>query len=136
MQNDILRAIDICHCVILLLLDLSTTFGSINHDIFLRRLNSKFLIYGTALDWFRSYLTDRKQSTLIKGKKRKIAVSCSQMRSAAMLCSLAYPVFTLHCTTGKHCTTPHDAISLLRCQYSVIYFFFNQQRPAINQYYC
>ena len=71
MQNDILRAIDICHCVILLLLDLSTAFGSNNHEIFLRRLNSKFLIYGTALDWFRSYLTDRKQSTLIKGKKKK-----------------------------------------------------------------
>ena len=44
-QIDILRVIDNCHCVIILLLDLSTAFGTVDHDIFLRRLNSKFSIY-------------------------------------------------------------------------------------------
>ena len=30
------------------------------------------------------------------------------MHSAPRLCSLPHPVFTLYCTTGKHCTTPQE----------------------------
>ena len=58
-HNDILRAIDDRHCVILLLLDLSAAFDTVDHDILLTRLKSKFSICGTALEWFRSYLTNR-----------------------------------------------------------------------------
>ena len=68
-HNDILRAIDDRHCVILLLLDLSAAFDTVDHDILLTRLKSKFSICGTALEWFRSYLTNRTQFTLIDGKK-------------------------------------------------------------------
>ena len=42
---DILRVIDNCHCVIILLLDLSVAFGTVDHHIFLGRLNSKFFMY-------------------------------------------------------------------------------------------
>ena len=121
MQNDILRAIDICHCVILLLLDLSTAFGSINHDIFLRRLNSKFVIYGTALDWLRSYLTDRKQSTLIKGKKKKnrsIVFSNAECRNALFSCpSCIYSTLhhwqTLYDTTRCNLTSTLPILSYI-----------------------
>ena len=68
-HNDILRAIDNRHCVIVLLLDLSAAFDTVDHDILLARLNSKFSICGTALEWFRSYLANRRQFTLIDGKK-------------------------------------------------------------------
>ena len=62
-HNDILRAIDDRHCVILLLLDLSAAFGHVDYDILITRLKSKFSICGTALEWFRSYLTNRTQFT-------------------------------------------------------------------------
>ena len=68
-QNDILLAIDNRHCVMLLLLDLSTAFDTVDHEILLKRLNSKFSICGTALDWLRSYLTNRTHVVLIDGKK-------------------------------------------------------------------
>ena len=68
-QNGILLPIDNRHCVMLLLLDLSAAFDTANHEILLKRLNSKISICGTALDWFRSYLTNRTQVVLIDGRK-------------------------------------------------------------------
>ena len=58
-HNDILVAIDKRHCVMLLLLDLSAAFDTVDHDILLTRLHSKYSISGIALDWFCSYLTNR-----------------------------------------------------------------------------
>ena len=43
----------------LLLLDLSPAFGTVDHDILLTRLHSKYSISGIALEWFRSSLTNR-----------------------------------------------------------------------------
>jgi len=60
------------HCVILLLLDLSAALDTVDHDILLTSLKSKFSICGTALEWFRSCLTNRTQFTLIDGKKSQV----------------------------------------------------------------
>ena len=64
--NDILVAIDKRHCVMLLLLDLSAAFGTMDHDILLTILYSKYSISGIALEWFRSHLTNRLQFALIE----------------------------------------------------------------------
>ena len=66
-HNDILVAIDKRHCVMLLLLDLSVAFDTVDHDILLTRLHSKYSISGIALEWFCSYLTNRSQFVLIEG---------------------------------------------------------------------
>ena len=66
-HNDILVAIHKRHCVMLLLLDLSAVFDTLDHDILLTRLYSKYSISGIALEWFRSYLTNRSQFALIEG---------------------------------------------------------------------
>ena len=65
-QNDILSAIDAGSSVILLMLDLSAAFDTIDHDILLPRLCNVYGITGDALDWFRSYLIGRIQRVVIE----------------------------------------------------------------------
>ena len=50
--NDILFALDNDNISVLLLLDLSAAFDTIDHQILLSRLNSVFGIQSTALQWF------------------------------------------------------------------------------------
>ena len=56
-HNDILRAIDDGECVILVLLDLSAAFDTVDHGIFITRLKHRFGITGKALGWIQSYLS-------------------------------------------------------------------------------
>ena len=58
-QNDILSALDAGSSAILLMLDLSAAFDTIDHDILPSRLCNVYGITGDAIDWFRSYLTGR-----------------------------------------------------------------------------
>ena len=58
-QNDILTSIDQHGIVILILLDLSAAFDTIDHDVLFSRMESTLGITGQALEWFRSYLGDR-----------------------------------------------------------------------------
>ncbi len=46
---------------LLVLLDLSVAFDTIDHNILLNRLENSVCINGSALIWFKSYLSDRHQ---------------------------------------------------------------------------
>ena len=55
-HNDIMCAVDSKKAVLLVLLDLSAAFDTIDHNVLIRRLTSNFGIQGSALSWFQSYL--------------------------------------------------------------------------------
>ena len=63
--NDILKALDSRTDIILVMLDLSATFDTIDHDILLKRLHSYFGFKDTVLTWFKSYLLGRTQFVCI-----------------------------------------------------------------------
>lgn len=63
--NDLLRVIDQGSGSLLSLLDLSAAFDTIDHNILLSRLENSFGISGIALEWFRSYLSHRKQIIVV-----------------------------------------------------------------------
>ena len=60
-QNDILRTLDQGGAAILVLLDLSAAFDTIDHSILLSRMESVLGVKGSALQWFKSYLLGMKQ---------------------------------------------------------------------------
>ncbi len=66
-HNDIMCSLDKRHAVMLILLDLSAAFDTIDHDILLCRLRDDFGIRGVCLQWFQSYLQDRCQSVCVGG---------------------------------------------------------------------
>ena len=57
--NDLLLAADSGNSAILVLLDLSAAFDTVDHGILLSRLEHCVGVTGTALKWFDSYLTGR-----------------------------------------------------------------------------
>ena len=63
--NDILRAVDKDGGAILILLDLSAAFDTIDHDKLLHLLETSFGVTGLALLWVKSYLTERSQTVKI-----------------------------------------------------------------------
>ena len=66
-KDDILKAVDDKQCVLLILLDLSAAFDTIDHKTLIKILGEKIGLCGTALQWFQSYLSDRIQSVLVDG---------------------------------------------------------------------
>ena len=64
-QNDLLLNMDRGHVTLLVLLDLSWVFDTIDHSILLSRLQYKFGFEGQVLSWFKSYLTGRSFKVLV-----------------------------------------------------------------------
>jgi hypothetical protein len=64
-QADITSALDKGSIVVLLMLDLSAAFDTIDHRILLQRFDQTFGIKGQALNWFKSYLEDRVQTVAV-----------------------------------------------------------------------
>ncbi len=59
--NDLLIASDSGYFSILILLDLSAAFDTVDHLVLITRLEAVFGVSDIALNWFRSYLSDHKQ---------------------------------------------------------------------------
>ena len=64
-QYDIAKVLDEGSVCVLILLDLSAAFDTIDHQLLLSRLEHIFGIKDKALSWIRSYLEDRYQCVLV-----------------------------------------------------------------------
>lgn len=69
---DLIEAMDSGNHVLLGLLDLSAAFDTVDQDILIERLSRSYGVQSTALNWFRSYLANRKQSVQFNGQKSSV----------------------------------------------------------------
>ena len=67
LMTKILQAIDNNEYTIGVFLDLAKAFDTVNHEILLTKLEH-YGIRGIALEWFKNYLTNRKQIVKYKQK--------------------------------------------------------------------
>ncbi len=93
-MDDLLWAMDGQQCALLILLDQSAAFDTVNQDLLLNRLKTSFGVCGNALDWFRSYFKGRKQCVKIEqasSSPRELATGFPQ---GSVLGPFAYPIYT------------------------------------------
>ena len=69
LTNDILLNLDKGLCSVLMLLDNSAAFDTVDHDELIADLKNDMGVQGTALNWFKSFLGGRTQATCVKGCK-------------------------------------------------------------------
>ena len=93
-QNDILFEIDNQKCVVLLLLDMSVAFDTVDHKLLLERMSKHYGVKGSALKWFRSYLQDRKQFVMIDGIKSKVKELRYGVPQGSVLGPILYLLYT------------------------------------------
>ena len=75
--NDLRMAVDQGKLSMLVLLDLSAAFDTIDHKTLLSRLHCDFGLDGNVLNWFRSYLSDRHQSVSLSScKSSSVQLTC------------------------------------------------------------
>ena len=93
-MNDLLTALDEGKFSVLVLLDLSAAFDTIDHDILLYCLHHVFGIQGTALSWFRSYLTNRLQMVSTHGIHSDQVELCFGVPQGSVLEPILFILYT------------------------------------------
>jgi hypothetical protein len=94
-HNDIMCAIDKGHGVLLVLLDLSAAFDTIDHETLLTLLRDVLGVEGIALAWFRSYLSGRTQSVSIDGTLSALIALLFGVPQGSVLGPLLFCVYIL-----------------------------------------
>ena len=93
-MNDLLQHLDVGHVAILTLLDLSSAFDTIDHQILIRRLECAFGIKGAVLTWIESYLTERTQAVVVEGHSSDPAPLRFGVPQGSVLGPLLFSLYT------------------------------------------
>lgn len=96
-QSDITKALDKGSTAVLVMLDLSAAFDTIDHEILLKRFERSCGIRSNALAWIKSYLSDRSQSIVVDsvnspGRSLEFGVPQGSVLGPKMYCMYTRPV--------------------------------------------
>ena len=94
--------------VVMVLLDLSVAFDTVDHATILSRLEHDFSKKGNALEWFRSYLNNRMQYTIISdasspGIKLMCGVPQGLVLGPQLFCLYTVPLIVIARKHGLNC---------------------------------
>jgi len=92
--NDVIRAVDDGKVTALVLLDLSSAFDTVDHDSLLTVLHDRFAVDGSALNWFKSYLSGRTQTFIVDGVRSQTAMMDCSVPQGSVLRPLEFISYT------------------------------------------
>ena len=93
-SNDILTALNHGKSTLLVTLDISAAFDTVNRQMLLQRYESDFGISDGALDWVASYLTDRQQKVRVGSAYSSLSYVDSGFPQGSVLGGFKYNAFT------------------------------------------
>jgi hypothetical protein len=92
--SDLLDAVDRGDTALLVLLDLSAAFDTVDHDVLLERLGRSFGVSGDALEWFRSYISGRSQYVRCGGNTSDVADVICGVPQGSVLGPILFIMYT------------------------------------------
>ena len=93
--NDLLRGVDKKSGMLLILLDLSAAFDTVDHQILLQLLEESIGVNSTALALLKSYLSDRSQTVTIDNIDSELANLVCGVPQGSVLGPLKFCMYTL-----------------------------------------
>ena len=84
---------EVQNVLIVVLLDLSAVFDTVDHEVMLHRLSHDVGLDQNALDWFRSYLTDRVQSVHICGATSPARHLACEVPQGSVICPQLFSIY-------------------------------------------
>ena len=97
--NIFIMAIDSGHLVILVLLDLSATFDTVDHGILLTWLSIHFGFGSVAVQWFMCYLPDPTHCVKVNGTSSRLLRLIQGVLQGSITLFFTYITFRRHCQT-------------------------------------
>ncbi|KAK7925857.1 hypothetical protein WMY93_008167 [Mugilogobius chulae] len=94
-HNDILTALDTKKPVMLLMLDLTAAFDTVDHAVLLSRLAQHVGLQGSVLQWFSSYLTDRSFAVMVDDYSSSSAPLTSGVPQGSILGPVLFSIYML-----------------------------------------
>ena len=114
--------------VILVMLDSSAAFDALDHSVLFHRLEHRFGVTGTVLNWFKSYLSNRTQCVSIKSlpNSKPVNLDCGIPQGSV----LGPILFTLYTTPLEDIFKSNDIDSMFYADDTQLYVICN--KPSDN----
>ena len=129
-QNDVLLALDQRKEALLVLLDFSSAFDTIDHGILIDRLKHRFGLDGVVLKWLTSYLFERSHVVKVRGALSNPVVTGCGVPQGSVIGPLLY---TLYSAPIADIVSSHGLSSMLYADDTQIYVTYSagDQQAAI-----